>query len=154
MIEDIEFFSSAPEQGHWPVLFDIDIPVKYDNPKPCVLIYKMANWEGTSIQLENNMVQYKDSMINEAPMKALLTFNWHSERSLRKFVSTKNTLRIFQTILEEQIDSIIKNLKVARKKYRLQCNPKNKIIVEIAKIEFRKEMKKNNTRWAQNYIIQ
>ena len=22
---------------HWPVLFDIDIPVKYDNPKRCVL---------------------------------------------------------------------------------------------------------------------
>ena len=43
VIEDIDFFSGAPEQGHWPVLFDIGIPVKYDNPKRCVLNYKMAN---------------------------------------------------------------------------------------------------------------
>ena len=52
VIEDIEFFPVAPEQGHWPVLFDIDIPVKYDNPKRCVLNYKMPNWEELSIQLE------------------------------------------------------------------------------------------------------
>ena len=44
VIEDIEFFSGAPEQGHWPVQFDIGIPVKYDNRKRCVLNYKMANW--------------------------------------------------------------------------------------------------------------
>ena len=35
MIEDIEFFSGAPEQVLWPVLFDTDIPVEYDNPKQC-----------------------------------------------------------------------------------------------------------------------
>ena len=45
MIEDIELFSDAPEQGQWPVLFDIDIPVKYDNPKRCVRNYKMAKSE-------------------------------------------------------------------------------------------------------------
>ena len=28
VIEDIEFFSGAPEQSYWPVLFDIDIAVK------------------------------------------------------------------------------------------------------------------------------
>ena len=38
------------------------------------------------------------------------------------------------------------------KKNILQCNPRNKNIVEIAKIEFKKEMKKNNTRWTQNGI--
>ena len=43
VIEDIEFFSGAPEQGHWPVLFDIDIPLKNDNPKRCVLNYKITN---------------------------------------------------------------------------------------------------------------
>ena len=45
MIEDIEFFSGAPEQSHWPVLFDIESPVKYDNPKRCVLNYnpKVSN---------------------------------------------------------------------------------------------------------------
>ena len=67
MIEDIEFFSAAPEQGHWLVLFDIDIPVKYDNPKRCVLNYKMAYWEEISIQLENFMVENMDGMITEAP---------------------------------------------------------------------------------------
>ena len=45
-------------------------------------------------------------------------------------------------------------MKDARKKYRLQCNPKNKNIVEMAKIEFKKEMKKNNTRWTQNGIME
>ena len=45
-------------------------------------------------------------------------------------------------------------MKDARNKYRLQCNPKNKNIVEIAKIEFKKEMKKYNTRWTQNGIMQ
>ena len=74
MIEDIEFFSGAPEQGHWPVLFDIDIPVKYDNPRRCVLNYKMANWEEISKQLENIMVENIDSLITEAPTKALPTF--------------------------------------------------------------------------------
>ena len=72
MIEDIEFFAGAPELGHWPVLFDIDIPVKYDNPKRCVLNYEMANWEEIGIQLENIMVENMDSMITEAPTKALL----------------------------------------------------------------------------------
>ena len=42
VVEDIDF-SGAPEQSHWPVLFDIDIPVKNDNPKQCVLNNKMAN---------------------------------------------------------------------------------------------------------------
>ena len=67
VIEDIEFFSfsGAAEHGHWAVLFDIDIPVNYDNPKRCVLNYKMANWEEISIQLENVMVENMDSMITE-----------------------------------------------------------------------------------------
>ena len=74
MTEDIEFFSSAPEQGHWPVLLVVDIPVKSDNPKRCVINYKMANWEEIGIQLENSMVENMKSMITEAPTKALLTF--------------------------------------------------------------------------------
>ena len=72
VIEDIEFFSGFPEQGHWPVLFDIDIPVKNDNPKLCVLNYKMANWEMICIQLEIIMVENMDSMITEALTKTLL----------------------------------------------------------------------------------
>ena len=74
MIEDTEFFSLAPEQGRWPVLFDIDFPVKYDNPKRCVLNYKMAKWEEISILLENIMVENMGSMITDAPTKALLAF--------------------------------------------------------------------------------
>ena len=34
----------------------------------------MANWEEISIQLENNMVENMDTIITEAPTKALLTF--------------------------------------------------------------------------------
>ena len=73
MIEEIEFFSGAPEQSHFPVLFDIDIPVKYDNPKRFLLNYKTANWEEISIHLEKIMVENMDSMISEAPTKALLS---------------------------------------------------------------------------------
>ena len=72
MIEVIEFFSGAPE--HWPVLFDIDFPVKHDNPKRCVLYYEMANWDEISIQLEKMMVENMNSMITEAPTKALVIF--------------------------------------------------------------------------------
>ena len=74
MIEDIEFFSGTPEQGHWPVLFDTDNPVKYDNPRRCVLNYKMVKWEEISIQLEHIMVENMNSMIKEAPTKAPITF--------------------------------------------------------------------------------
>ena len=73
MIEDIELFSGVPERGHWPVVFDIDFFVKNDNPKRCVLFYKMANWEERSIQLKNVRVENIGSMITEAPTKALLT---------------------------------------------------------------------------------
>ena len=66
--------SGAPEQGHLSALFDIDIPVKNDTPKRCVLSYKIANWEEISIQLESFMVKNMDSMITEAHTKALLTF--------------------------------------------------------------------------------
>ena len=75
MIEDIEFFSDAQEQGHhWPVLFDIDFPVKNDNPKRCLLNYKMANWEEIGIQLENVMLENMDSIMTDAPTNALLKF--------------------------------------------------------------------------------
>ena len=74
VIEDTEFFSLAPEQGRWPVLFDIVFPVKYDNPKQCVRNYKMAKSEEISIQLEYIMVENMDSLITELPTKALQTF--------------------------------------------------------------------------------
>ena len=64
-----EFFSGAPQQGHCPVLFDRDFPVKYDNPKWCVLNNKMKSWEELSIKLENILVENIDSMITEAPTK-------------------------------------------------------------------------------------
>ena len=54
---------------------------------------------------------------------------------------------------EINMTHLSKKLKDARKKYRLQCNPKTKNIVEMAEIEFKKEMKKNNTRWTQNGIM-
>ena len=72
VIEDIEFFSGAPEQGYWPLLFDIDIPVKYNNPKRYVLNYKMENWEEISIQMENIMVENNDRLTTEASNESSL----------------------------------------------------------------------------------
>ena len=72
VIEGIKFFSGAPEQSHWHVLFDIDIHVKYEKRKRCLLNYKMANREEKSRQLESNMVEKMDGIITEAPTKALL----------------------------------------------------------------------------------
>ena len=53
-----------------------------------------------------------------------------------------------------KLTHLSKKLKDARKKYRLQCNPKNNNVVEMVKIEFKKEKKKNNTRWTQNGIME
>ena len=53
-----------------------------------------------------------------------------------------------------KLTHISNKMKDARKKCRLQCNPKNKNIVEMAKIEFKKETQKNNTGWTQNGIMQ
>ena len=101
VIEVIEFFSGAPEQGQWPVLFDIDIPLKNDNPKRCVLNYKMANWEERCIQLENIMVENMDSMITEAPTKALLMFMGLVRRVCEILIQQKTLCKLFQTILEQ-----------------------------------------------------
>ena len=140
--EDIEFFSGAPEQGHWPVLFDIDIPVKYANPRRCVLNYKMANWEEISIKLENIMVENIDSMITEAPTKALLTF-MGPVRGVRENSIPRKTLCMYSKPYWSNIlTHLSKKFIDARKKYRLRCNPKNKNIVEMAKIEFKKQLKK------------
>ena len=95
LIEDIEFFYGAPEQGHWRVLFVIEIPMKYDNPKRCVLNYKTAKLEEMKIQLENIMVENMDSLITEAPTKALLTFmglvRGVCERSIPRKTLCKNS---------------------------------------------------------------
>ena len=153
MIGDIEFFSGAPEQGHWPVLFDIDNPVKNDNPKRYVLNYKMANWEGISIQLENIMVEKMDSMITEAPTKALLTFMGLVRGVCENSIPWKTLCKYSKTYWSNETTHISKKLEEAFKKCRLKCNPKNKNIVDLAKIEFKGEMKKN-TRWTQYGIIQ
>ena len=153
MIENIEFFSGAPEQGHWPVLLDIVIPVKYNNLKRCVRNYKMANWEEISIQLENIMVENMDSMITEAPTKALLIFMRLMRGVCENSIPRKTLCKYSKAYWSNKMTHLSKKLKDARKKYRLQCNPKNKNIVEMAKIEFKKEMKKNITRWTQNGIM-
>ena len=142
MIEDIEFFSGAPEQGHWHVLLDIDIPVKNDNPKRCVLSYKIANWDEIIIQLENIMVENIDSMITEAPMKALLTFMSIVRGVCENSIPRKTLCKYSKPYWSNKLTQLFQKLKVARKKYRLQCKPKNKNIAEMAKIEFKKEMKK------------
>ena len=154
VIEDIVFFSGAPEQGHWSVLFNIDIPVKNDNPKRCVLNYKMANWEEISIQLKNILVEHMDSMITEAPTKTFLIFMGLVKGVCENSIPRKTLCKCSNPYWSNKLTHLSQKLKDARTKYRLQCNPKNKNDVEMAKIEFKKEMKNINTRWTQNGIME
>ena len=133
MIEDIDIFSGAPEQGHWLVLFDIDISVKYDNPKRCVLNYEMANWEEISIQLENIMVENMDSMITETPTKALLTFMGLLREVCENSIPRETLRKYSKRYWSNKLTHLSKKLKDSPKKYRLQCNPKNKYLVEMTK---------------------
>ena len=115
MIEDFEFFSDAPEQGHWPVLFAIDIPVKYDNPKRCVLNYKLANWEEISIHLENIMVENMDSMITEAPTKALLMFMGLVRGVCENSIPRKTLCKYSKPSWSSKLSHLSKKMKDARK---------------------------------------
>ena len=114
----------------------------------------MANWEEVSIQLENIMVENMDSMITEAPTKALLMFMGLVRGVCENSIPRKTLCKYSKPYWSNKLTYLSKKLKDARKKYRLQCNPKNKNIVEMAKIEFKKEMKKNITRWTQNGIME
>ena len=154
VIEDTEFFSGAPEQGHWPVIFDLDLPVKCDNPKRCVLNYKMADWEDISIQLEEMVVKNMDSMIREAPTKALVTFMDLVKEICEKTIPRKTVCKYSKPYWTKKLTYLSNKLKEARKKYRLQCNPENKNIVDLAKKELKREINLNNTRWTQNGIMQ
>ena len=127
--------------------------VKYDNPERCVLNYRMANWEKISLQLENIMVENMDSMITEAPTKALLIFMVLVRGVCESSIPRKTLCKYSKLYWSNKLTHLSQKLKDARKKYRLQCNPKNKKIVEMAKIEFEKEMRKNSTRWTQNGIM-
>ena len=153
MIEDIEFFSGAPEQGHWPVVFEIDIPVKYDNPKWCLLNCKMANWEVISIQLENIMEENMDSMITEAPTKTLLIFVGLVRGVCENSIPRKTLCIYSKPYWSNKFSHFLQKLTDAGKKHRLQCTSKNKNIVEIAKIELKKNDNKK-TRWTQKGIME
>ena len=119
MIKYIEFFSGAPEQSHWPALFDIDIPVKNDNPKRCVLNYKMANWEEISIRLENIIVENMDSMITEAPTKAFLTFMGLVRGVCETLIPRKTLCKYSKPYWSNKLTHLSKILKEARKNNRL-----------------------------------
>ena len=128
--------------------------MKNDNPEQCVLNCKIANWEEMSIQLENIRVENMDSMITEAPTKAVLIFIGLLRGVCENSTPRKLLCKYSKPYWSNKLTHLSKKMKEARIKYRLQCNPKNENIVEMAKIEFRKEMKINNTRWRQNGIIQ
>ena len=102
VIEDIEFFSGAPGQGHWPVL----------------------------------MVKNMDSMITEATTKALLTLMGLVRGVCENSIPRKTLCKCSKPYWSNELTHFSKKLKDARKKYRLQCNLKNKNIVEKAEIEF------------------
>ena len=114
----------------------------------------MANWEEISTQLEQIVVENMDSMITEAPTNALLTFMGLVRGVCENSIPCKTHCKYSKPFWSNKLTQLSKKLKEARKKHRLQCSPKNKNIVEMAKIEFKKEMKKNNTRWTKNGIIQ
>ena len=138
VIEVIEFFSGAPEQGHWPVLFDIGNPVKNDNPKQYVLNYKIKNWEEIGKQLENIMVEIMDSMITEAPTIALIRFMGLVRGVCEISIPRKTLCNYSKPYWCNKLTHSSKKLKEARKKHILQCNPKKKMV----EIKFKKEMKK------------
>ena len=114
----------------------------------------MAKWEEICIQLENIMVENMDSVIKEAPAKALLTFMGLMRGVCDKSIPRKLLCKSSEPYWSNKLTHLSIKLKEARKKNRLQRNPKNKNVVEIAKIEFKKEIEKNKTRWTQNGIIQ
>ena len=107
-----------------------------------------------SIQLEKIMVENMDSMITEALTLALLTFMGLVRGICENPIPRKTFCKYSKPYWSNKMTHFSKKLKEARKKVRLQCNPKIKNIVEMAKIEFKMEMKKKNTRWTQNGIIQ
>ena len=100
------------------------------------------------------MVENMDSTKTEAPTKALLTFMGLVRGVCENSIPRKTLCKYSKPYWSNKVTHLSKKTKGARKKYRLQCNPKNKNIVEMAKIEFKKAMKKNNTRWMENGIMQ
>ena len=99
----------------------------------------MANWEDISIQLENFKVENMNSMVTEAPTKALLTFMGLVRVVCENSIPRKTLCKNFKPYWSNKLTHLSKKLKEAREKYRLQYNPKNKNIFEMAKIEFKKE---------------
>ena len=70
-------------------------------------------------------------------------------------IQRKTLCKHFKPYWSNKLTHLSQKLKDARKNYRLQCrNPKNKNIVELAKTEFKKEMKKYITCWTQNGIME
>ena len=114
----------------------------------------MANWEEISIQLENIMVENMDSMITEVPTKALLDFMGLVRGVCGNSIPRKTLCKYSKPYWSNKLTQLSKKLKDAHKKNRHKCTAKNKNIFEMAKIEFKKEMKKNNTRWTQNGIME
>ena len=88
------------------------------------------------------------------PTKAHLTFTGLVRGVCENSIPRKTLCEYSKPYLSNKLTNFPKKLKEARKKCTLQCNPKNKNIVEMAKFKFKKDMKKNNTRWTQNGIMQ
>ena len=105
---------------------DIDFPVKNDNPKRCVLNYKMAKWEQISIQLESITLENMNSMITEAPTKSLLTFRGLVRGVCQNSIPRKTLCEYSKPFWSNKLINLSKKVKEARKKYRPQCNTKNR----------------------------
>ena len=98
------------------------------------------------------MVENQDSMITEAPTKVFPIFMGLVIGVCEILIPWKTLCKYSKPYWSNKLTHLSKKLKDAGKKFRLRCNPINKNFVEMAKIEFKKEMKKNNTSWTQNGI--
>ena len=100
------------------------------------------------------MVENLDGMITEARTKALLSFMGMVRGVCENSIPRKTLCIYAKPHWSNKLTHVSEKLKDACKKYRLQCNPKNKNNVEMARIEFKKEMKKHNTCRTQNGIME
>ena len=88
------------------------------------------------------MVENMDSMITEAHTNALLTFMGLVRGVCENSIPRKTICKYSKSYWSNKLTDLFKKTERSTQKYRLQCNPKNNNSVEMAKIEFKKEMKK------------
>ena len=83
----------------------------------------MATCKEKGIQLKNIMLENMDSMITEAPTKALLTYMGLVRGVCVNSIPQETFCKYSKPYWSNKLTHLSRKLKEARKKYRLQCNP-------------------------------